>query len=302
MDLWIIATLVAAFFQTLRFMLQKQLAAAALSASGATFARFVYSAPVLALALGGWLWASGAALPALGPAFWAYAAVGGIAQIGATLCVILIFKSRNFAVGITLKKTEVVQTAILGLVLLGERISAGGTLAILIGFVGVLLLSDPPAGSQPLRARLFSRAIVLGLVSGLLFGVSANTYRAASLEVDSASALMRAAVTLSIVTLMQTAAMALWLRLREPGEIARVARAWRVALWVGLASLAGSLGWFTAFTLQKAAYVNALGQIELVFSLAASVLFFREQVTRRELAGIAVLSLSILLLIFSLPT
>lgn len=301
MDLWIIATLAAAFFQTLRFMLQKQLAGAALSATGATFARFVYSAPVLALGLAGWLALSGTALPPLGAAFWAYAVAGGLAQIGATVCVVMIFASRNFAVGITLKKTEVLQTALLGVVLLGEGVSWGGALAIVIGFVGVLLLSDPPRDGLPWRARLLSRAMVLGLLSGLLFGVSANTYRAASLEVDSASALMRAAVTLSMVTLMQTGAMALWLRLRAPGEITRVARAWRVALWVGLASLAGSLGWFTAFTLQKAAYVNALGQIELLFSVAASVLFFREKVTGRELAGIAVLGLSILILIFTLP-
>ena len=44
--------------------------------------------------------------------------------------------------------------------------------------------------------------------------------------------------------------------------------------------MAGTMGWFTAFTLQKAAYVYALGQVELILSLAASVLFFRESVTR----------------------
>ena len=45
-DLWILVTLAAAVFQTVRFMLQKFLATATLSAAGATFSRFLYSWPV----------------------------------------------------------------------------------------------------------------------------------------------------------------------------------------------------------------------------------------------------------------
>jgi uncharacterized membrane protein len=59
----------------------------------------------------------------------------------------------------------------------------------------------------------------------------------------------------------------------------------------------GSLGWFTAMTLQNAAYVRALGQIELVFTFAASVLFFREKSTVREIAGIVILTAGIVLLL-----
>ncbi|MGR3503311.1 EamA family transporter [Pseudaestuariivita sp.] len=300
MDLWIVATVAAAFFQTLRFMLQKHLASAALSAGGATFARFVYSAPFVATGLALWLWSSGTSLPQLGGAFWVYGVAGGVAQIAATVCVVLIFQSRNFAVGITLKKTEVLQAAFLGLVILGEGVSAAGLGAILLGFAGVLLLSDPPRDDLSWRDRLTSKAMLLGLLSGFLFGISANSYRAASLEVMTDSAILRAAVTLAAVTALQTGLMTLWLRLREPGQITRVIAARRVALWVGLTSMAGSLCWFTAYTLQTAAYVNALGQVELLFSLAASVLVFRETVTRRELAGIALLTASILALVLIL--
>lgn len=88
--------------------------------------------------------------------------------------------------------------------------------------------------------------------------------------------------------------MALWLRWREPGQLSAVWRARKVAVWVGLTSMAGSMGWFTAFTLQTAAYVQAVGQIELIFSLMASVLFFKEKVPTRELTGIGFLALSIL--------
>ena len=79
----------------------------------------------------------------------------------------------------------------------------------------------------------------------------------------------------------------------------RVWAARRVAVWIGLTSMGGSLCWFIAFTLQNAAYVKALGQVELMLSIAASTLFFRERISRREWAGMAVLALSILALVLA---
>ena len=55
MELWVYATIGATIFQTLRFMLQKQLSMSSLSTGGATFARFAYSAPLLAAVLAAWL-------------------------------------------------------------------------------------------------------------------------------------------------------------------------------------------------------------------------------------------------------
>ncbi|MEK6205635.1 MAG: EamA family transporter, partial [Amylibacter sp.] len=103
--------------------------------------------------------------------------------------------------------------------------------------------------------------------------------------------------TLACVTVFQTIAMSLWLRLREPGEITRVLKSWRVTTLVGLTGVLGSLGWFMAFTLQNAAYVKALGQIELVFTFLASYLIFKERSTGREIIGISLVVISILLLI-----
>ena len=104
-------------------------------------------------------------------------------------------------------------------------------------------------------------------------------------------------MTLLLVITLQMVVMTVWLYLREPGQLQAVWAARKTALWVGLTSLGGSLGWFTAFTLQNAAYVKAVGQVELILSLAASVLFFREKITRRELGGLAFLIISILILV-----
>lgn len=296
MSLWIPATLAAAVFQTLRFMLQKLLSASCLSVGGATFARFLYSAPLVSAGLFGWAAATDTTLPVPGAAFWAYAAVGGLTQILATVCVVMLFKSRNFAVGITFKKTEVIQTALVGLLILGESVSAAALVAILIGLGGVLLLSRTAETQGAWWRALTGRAPLLGLVSGVLFAISGVTYRGASLEV-AAEPVLRAAVTLAAVGAMQLVGMGLWLAWREPGQIAAVWQARRTAVWVGLTSLAGSFCWFLAFTLQNAAYVYAVGQIEMVLSLIASVLFFREKITGREIAGMALVGASILALI-----
>ena len=297
MELWIVVTIAAAFFQTVRFMLQKLLSASALSSAGATFARFLYSAPLVVVFLVLYCVATDSLLPATTLRYWLFALSGGLSQILATLCVVMLFQSRNFAVGITFKKTEVIQTALVGWVLLGESISSLGVGVIVIGLIGVLMLSETPGLGGDWWRRICNRASGLGVLSGFLFAISGVCYRGATLELASEDPLLRAGMTLACVTSAQLIAMALWLRLFEPGQISAVWGARRTAAWIGLTSMAGSFCWFTAFTLQTVAYVNALGQIELVFSLLATVFFFKEPITRRELYGLGVLSVSILGLI-----
>lgn len=294
METWVILSIAAAAFQTLRFMLQKQLSMGALSAGGATLARFVYSAPFVLVLTVLYLVVTGAVWPGYTALFWVYAVVGGLSQILATWCVIALFAQRNFAVGITLKKTEVVQTALVGLVVLGDRITAWGVGAILLGLVGVLVLTDMPGIEGRWWRRLGNRAAMLGLASGAFFAISAVGYRGATLEIASTDPLLRAGLALAAVTLLQAIALSLWLMWREPGQVQRVLAARRTAIWIGLTSMAGSLCWFTAFTLENAAMVFAVGQVEVIFSIFASVLFFGERITARESWGIALVTLSVI--------
>lgn len=299
-DLWIIVTLLAATFQTVRFMLQKVLATATLSPAGATFSRFVYSAPFIALLLTVYMRATGASLPVLDLWFWGFGVLGGSTQIIATVCVVSLFKERNFAVGITFKKTEVIQTVLVGVVLLGEMVSWGGFAAIALGVMGLLLLSGGTQARGFRLSDLRNRAAGLGIAAGILFAFSAVSYRGATLTLATDDPVLRAGVTLMAVVAMQTLIMAVWLYIRERGEMVRVWRARRVALWIGLTSMAGSLCWFIAFALQNAAYVKALGQVELILSVLASTIFFREKITAREACGMAILVASIMLLILAI--
>ena len=299
-DLWIIVTLFAAAFQTVRFMLQKVLATATLSPAGATFSRFIYSAPFIALLLAAYMSVTQASLPAMPARFWGFGLLGASTQILATICVVALFKARNFAVGITFKKTEVIQTVLVGVLLLGELVSWAGFGAIALGLVGLLLLSGGKEAKGFHLSDLRNRAAGLGIASGILFAFSAVSYRGATLSLASDDPLLRAGVTLMAVVAMQTLMMLVWLGLREKGEITAVWRARRVAVWIGLTSMGGSLCWFIAFTLQNAAYVKALGQVELILSVLASTLFFREKITAREACGMAILVASILLLILAI--
>ncbi|MES0824160.1 DMT family transporter [Ruegeria sp. SCP11] len=300
MSLWIPVTIAAASFQTVRFMLQKSLSTVKLSAAGATFARFAYSMPLAVLGLIVALQVSGLGVPPLTGKFWLFAVIGGTTQILATICVVALFKQRNFAVGITFKKTEVIQTAIVGFLILGDQVSSGALGAIFLGLMAVLLLSKSPEGHGPWWKHLTNRASRLGLGSGVLFAFSSVSYRGASLELGDIDAWFRALVTLAVVVTFQFLSMGIWLLWRDRAELRAVWNTRRTGIFVGLTSLCGSFCWFFAFTLQNAAYVKALGQIELLLSLFASILFFRETITRREIAGMTLLGASILALVLAI--
>jgi drug/metabolite transporter (DMT)-like permease len=164
-----------------------------------------------------------------------------------------------------------------------------------LGFVGVVLLSDPPRGevALPWRARLFNAASGYGLASGVLFGISAVGYRGASLALPAGDVFLRASLTLAAATAVQAVVLGLWIGWRDRAEVGRVLSSWRVSGLVGLTSMLGSLGWFTAFTLQTAALVKALGQIELVFTFLVSVLWLKERSSPKEIAGLVLLVASI---------
>ncbi|MBV7378769.1 DMT family transporter [Maritimibacter dapengensis] len=293
-ELWVVVALVAGAVQTLRFALQKSLGATGLSPGGATFSRFLFGAPIALLAALTLIASTDTALPPLPPRFWAFACAGGLAQIVATMATVALFSARNFAVGIAFTKSETLLVALFSLVLLGEAISPSGLAAILVGVAGVLLLSWKTGGG---RLALVNRASGLGLAAGALFGLAAIGYRGATLQVAADSALLRALVTLAAATTFQTLAMLAYLRIAEPGEITRVLARWRTTGLVGVTGIAGSMGWFFAFALQNAAYVRALGQVELVYSLLLSWVVFRDRITSRELVGMALLVVSIVALI-----
>ncbi|HYJ18670.1 MAG TPA: EamA/RhaT family transporter, partial [Burkholderiales bacterium] len=164
-------------------------------------------------------------------------------------------------------------------------------LAVAAGTAGVVLLS--PAGWG---AGFTSRTALLGLASGAGFAFSAVGYRGAALALGDVSFLLAAACTLVAAQTLQTLLLGGWMLARDPQSVVRVLRAWRASLLAGFMGAAASAGWFTAFAIEPAAHVRTLGLIELVFSYAVSRKLFRERLSRRELAGMALLALGVVLI------
>src|SRR3546814_690289 len=94
---WIPITIWAAFCQTIRTGLQKQLKGR-LSTNGASFTRFVYGLPLAFAYLAAVIWATGRVLPEAHAEFYAWTALGAVAQILATNLLIVALSMRNFVV------------------------------------------------------------------------------------------------------------------------------------------------------------------------------------------------------------
>ncbi|MEQ9349674.1 MAG: DMT family transporter [Alphaproteobacteria bacterium] len=298
MPLWIPLTVLAAFFQNLRSALQKRLAGA-LPPITATYVRFSFGLPVALLILGGLALFDDAALPQPDLRFAVFCLVGGVAQVWGTRLLVGLFAYRNFAVGTTYSKTETVQTALFGIIVLGDRVTVGALAGILISLVGVMMISlaGRGVGALGLIRSLTARPALMGMASGTAYGVAAVCYRAASLSFGRDDFLMPATFTLVTVLAIQTLDMTAWLAWRHPGQIKASLHAFRASAAIGLTGALASFGWFTAMTLQNAAYVRALGQVELVFTFMASRFAFGERSRPVEWLGITLVIAGILVLL-----
>ncbi len=291
--LWIPLTVAAALLQNVRTAVQRLLVGR-LSTNGATMTRFVYGIPFV-LAYVVLLNALGHALPVPHASFWFWVTSGSVTQILATVLLLTVLKQRNFAVGIAYSKTEVVQAVVFGLVFLGEGVSLWGAFAVAIATVGVMLFSLKKS-NNPWRAFLtgwMERPALLGIASGGLFGLSAVCFRAASLSLEHPSPLMSAGFALLWSAVIQSIIMAVYLVLREPGQLTAVWRERKVAVLAGLTGITASACWFTAFTLQQVAYVRTLGLIEMVFTFMIARWGFKERPSLVEVIGIILLLIAI---------
>ncbi len=295
MEIWIPITIVAAFFQNLRSALQKHLKGK-LSTGGATYSRFFYAWPFALIYVWGLNEFGGHAYPTPNGMFLFYCVMGGLSQIIFTGLLIYLFSFRNFAVGTTFSKTETAQVALFGFILLGDELSLGAILGIVISVAGVMAMSAAQTKITviSLFTNLAERSTVIGLLSGLFLGLSVVFFRGAALYLEYDGFVMAAAYTLAISVVIQTIIMGIYLMWREPGQMTAVLKNWMWAGAVGIAGVLGSICWFTAFTLENAALVRAVGQIELVFTFVASVLFFREKSTKLEVLGILLVIAGIL--------
>jgi drug/metabolite transporter (DMT)-like permease len=210
-----------------------------------------------------------------------------------------LFSFHNFAVGTTFSKLETVMVAIFGLLLLGDLLTPAVIVAIAMSTVGLIVMSAGQAGLglTGLLRGLWRLPTLIGLACAAWLGMSVVLFRAASLSLGLDSFTLAASFTLLVVLLMQIAVMGILIAVREPSQLKQVVLNWRPATLVGISGGLASVGWFSAFTLQNATYVRALGQIELVFTFIVTLLFFKEKISRAEVIGIGLITAAILIIL-----
>ncbi|WP_119310089.1 DMT family transporter [Cohaesibacter haloalkalitolerans] len=302
MPTWILITISAAFLQNIRSVLQKHLKGA-LSTTGATFVRFAFGVPFALLYLFGYAGLSGATLPSFNGPFLFWVMVAALTQIGAQFLLVHLFSFRNFTVGTAYSRTEPAQAALFAFLFFSETIRTSALVAIGVAVFGVMLISvaRTTLSVRTLITSTFSRTALIGLASGSLFGVAAAGYRQASLslvpDMVAPDYILQASFTLATAILIQTVLMGLWITVREREEWGRVARAWKPSLATGFVGASASFGWFMAMTLQQAALVKALAQVEMLFTFASSVFIFKEKINRLELIGCGLIVCGVLILV-----
>lgn len=296
--IWLPAALLGGLFQAWRTAIQQRLRGE-LSVSGAGLVRYAYGAPVALLLLAAYLLWRNEGLPGVAPAFWPYAAAGGLAQILGTNALIAAFGHRGFVVGTAFSKTEALQAALVSFVLLGERLGVLVWQGIAVGLAGVMVLGTAGRGlgSRELLRSLVQRGALLGLASGGLFALTGVLVKLATQRLATPDRVLAALVALVVVLALQTAMHGAWVAWREPATWRAVWSTRRTSAQVGLLAALGSACWFTGFATAPVALVRVVGQVEVFATLALGHFYLHEPLRPREAAALLLVAAGVVLVL-----
>jgi drug/metabolite transporter (DMT)-like permease len=291
--LWAVFTVIAAFAQTLRNAMQRELTAT-LGTVGATHVRFLFGFPFVLVFLAGVMLATGTPLPRPGWTFWPWAILGAGAQVAATALMLAAMGDRSFVVTIAYIKTEPIQVAVFGLVVLGDSVTVPMMTAIIVATAGVVIMSTK-------RGGLIGGVgpTLLGLASGGMFALSAIGYRGGILSLELSNYVMAATFTLAVGIAMQAVLLSVYLGLRSPEVLNAILRAWKPSLSAGFAGAVASQFWFLAFALATAASVRTLALIEVLFAQLIARFAFGQRTGAREAAGMLLVVCGVGLLLWA---
>ncbi len=294
-ELWVPITILAAFSQNQRSIFQKKLQDK-MSSISSTYTRFLFGLPFVIIYFLFLNYFSNTTfqISNINITFFIYCLFGGLSQIIATFLLLKIFKTSNFSVATSYSKTEPIQAALFGFILLNDSISLMGFIGILIGLVGIVITSIKKLNFKNI---VFNISVLYGLLSGALFGLSAVMFRGASHSLFSLDYVLTSSFTLLIAISIQTFILTLYIVFKDIKQFNLLYTNLQDGLTVGFFGALASICWFYAMSIQNVAYVRALGQIELIFTILASIFYFKEKITLRQLIGIFVIFLGLLLIL-----
>ena len=286
---WALAAIIAAAAQTARNAMQRKLTAE-IGTVGATQVRFLYGFPFALLFLGLVAGVSREAIPTADLAFIGFAFAGAVSQILATALMLLAMKERSFSVTTAYTKTEPVQVAIFGSLVLGDHLSLTTICAIILATIGVVLMAVK-AGEKLTAAGL--RPALAGIAAGGLFALAAIFFRGGILELGEQSFVLRASTMLAWSLGLQTLILVIWMLLFDRRALTGSISVWRSSLFAGFMGAFASQFWFIGFSLTAAANVRTLGLVEVFFAQIVTRKLLSETTSRRELIGIAMILIGV---------
>ena len=297
-EIWIPITIFAAFSQNLRSIYQKKLQKN-ISNISSTYTRFLFGLPfVFIYFLFLYNYSNTTFLVSnINLQFIFYCLIGGISQIIATFLLLKIFMTNNFSVATAYSKTEPIQAAFFGFILLSDPISFIGFIGILIGLIGIMITSIKKVN---LSISFFNLSVFYGLLSGSLFGLAAVLFRGASHSLFSIDYILTSSFTLLIAIGIQTLILTIYILIKDIKQFYLLYLNWKDSLIVGFFGAFASICWFYDMSVQKVAYVRALGQIELIFTILASIFYFKEKIIKTEILGILITLTGILIILFNI--
>jgi len=292
-SLWIPFTIIAALAQTMRNAMQRQLTGP-LGTWGATNIRFLFGFPFSIVLFVVLLIATGDPLPWPTAAFWPWLLLGALCQIIATGLMLLAMNDQSFVVTTAYLKTEAIQTAIFGFVFLGDHLTALKVLAILVATIGVVITAVRRGGGKNFADL---KPTVQGLVAAATFALSAIGFRGAILTLSGVSFVTAASYTLVFGLFVQTLILTIYLLARAPGVLKAILGLWKPSMLAGFMGAFASQFWFLALALTAAANVRTLALVEVLFAQGIAYYSFKQPLSARELAGIALIVIGVALLV-----
>ncbi len=291
--LWAVFTVIAAFAQTIRNAMQRELTGS-LGTVGATHVRFLFGFPFALLSLIGVMLWNCAPLPRPSLNFWPWVIDGAFAQIAATALMLMAMGERSFVVTIAYIKTEPIQVAIFGLIFLGDVVTWPMMVSIIVATTGVVIMSFKPGGMVG-----GIKPTLIGLASGGMFALSAIGFRGGILDLHLPNFVMAATFTLVVGLAMQAVTLSLYLCVRQPDVMMALVRAWKPSLFAGFMGALASQFWFLAFALATAASVRTLALIEVLFAQLIARFAFGQKTSAREAIGMLLVVAGVVLLILA---
>lgn len=294
--LWVPFTLAAALMQVLRNAFQAKLGKR-IGTLGGTQVRFVFGLPFAVVLLAADLLFAPQAFPPITSAALCWGLLGAVSQIVATALMLMVMRRQDFGVAYAYIKTEPVTVALLGLMLIGDRLPALSWIAVIVVTFGVILSSLRRSNGAE---EVFDwRPVLIGVAGGALFGLSAIAFRASIHALPQGDFVLRSLTMLVISLTMQSAILATWFVLRDGEPFLASLREWRLTVAGGLLGALASACWFTGFALTNAANVRTLSLVEMPIVALVSRYVSGRWLSGREWAGFLLVTLGVTLLLFS---